>query len=225
MRRQLLTTSLLFTAAALLIAVTNPAQATLTSNGSEAGNFIATGATKHITVSPSGALSAATTTITTSGFARIGDITDPYNGGLNNFAAANGGTINDPLSVPVADLVTITQPTFTVVNGPIAAFNVIVDSYTFTFTNEHIISRASGAVSLLFDGFLAADSNIGPFQLGVGPTVTADFSVTFTQSSVGGSIAGAFSIDSPPLGTPEPASMMVLGAGLLGLGVARRKRG
>ena len=225
MRRKLLTTSVFITAAALLIAVANPAQATLSANGSEAGNFIGTRATPHITVSPTGSLSAATTSITTSGRARIQDITDPYNGRPNNFDASNGGTINDPLVSLTNDLVTITQPTFTVVNGPIAAFNVIVDSYTFTFTHEHIISQASGAVSLLFNGFLSADSNVGPFQLGVGPGVTADFSVTFTQSSVGGSIGGAFSIDSPPLGTPEPASMMVLGAGLLGLGIARRKRG
>ena len=93
-----------------------------------------------------------------------------------------------------------------------------IDTYTFLFTQETVLTKANRNVQLLFDGNLISDT-----AHHILPT-PAEFLVSFQQIVVGGSITTTYLLDVPPGGTvPEPVSIAILGAGLLGLGWVRRR--
>ena len=146
---------------------------------------------------------------------------------MNNLITAHGGSIPNPSNVS-PQAFTLAGPTLA--TAPyvfhVGALNSIsavsmtmkIDTYTFLFTQETVLTKANRNVQLLFDGNLISDT-----AHHILPT-PAEFLVSFQQIVVGGSITTTYLLDVPPGGTvPEPVSIAILGAGLLGLGWVRRR--
>lgn len=146
----------------------------------------------------------------------------------------SGLTVGDIITSSTLSIGNLGAFSFTSNNGNFAAVPSMVIGGT-TFNSAVVASSgsiASGSESLTI--YL-----IGTFTPG-GPLGTFDpnnasETISFTETGIGSGTFGSFSVSatlaapasappaSPPTDTPEPASMALVGAGLVGLGATRRR--
>jgi hypothetical protein len=153
--------------------------------------------------------------------------------GAGDFSGIPGGTAITPGTLTISDLSAFS---FTSAYGTFqAAASLVIGLNTFTsavVASSGSIAAGSESLTIYLVGNFTPSGSLSGFD----PN-NASETISFTETGITANSPGAFSVSatfaapasapppsSPPTDAPEPASMALIGAGMAGLGMVRRRR-